>query len=221
MIKLVSGFTLIELLVVISIIGMLSSVVLASLNSARVKARDASRIATLKQIQAAIEVYAQDHGGKYPGNTGDGTNTYIRSVASVNEVGSPQSKCGYGAPGTPGAGSSGYYGGGFWCELETALAPYISSLPDTSGNGVQPFYAFYYKTPPVSSTYNPNRVKTYGLGVMLEVVRNESKNDGGYVDQMFEIGGLPGYCKNQNSNWNSWSAVPCSCTIYYTAGCVY
>jgi len=216
----VSGFTLIELLVVISIIGMLSSVVLASLNSARAKARDASRIATLKQIQVAIEVYAQDHDGKYPGNTKDGTNTYIRSVSSVNEVGSPQSKCGFGAPGTPGAGNY-QYGGGFWCELETALSPYISSLPDTSGNGVGPFYAFYYKTPQVSSTYNPNRVETYGLGVILEAVRNESKNDGGYDDKMFEIGGLPGYCKNQNSNWNSWSAVPCSCIKYYTVGCVY
>lgn len=58
------GFTLIELLVVISIIGLLSSVVLASLNSARKKARDARRIADVKQIQLALELF-YDKNGRY------------------------------------------------------------------------------------------------------------------------------------------------------------
>lgn len=61
-----AGFTLIELLVVIAIIGILSSVVLASLNSAREKARDARRISDLKQIQLALEVYADTNSSLYP-----------------------------------------------------------------------------------------------------------------------------------------------------------
>lgn len=59
------GFTLIELLVVIAIIGILSSVVLASLNSARTKARDTRRVADIKQIQIAMELY-YDANGSYP-----------------------------------------------------------------------------------------------------------------------------------------------------------
>ena len=60
------GFTLIELLVVIAIIGILSSVVLASLNSARAKARDARRLSDLHQIRNALELYASDNSGSYP-----------------------------------------------------------------------------------------------------------------------------------------------------------
>lgn len=50
------GFTLIELLVVIAIIGLLSSVVLASLNSARAKGRDARRLSDLKQMASQMAV---------------------------------------------------------------------------------------------------------------------------------------------------------------------
>jgi type II secretion system protein G len=59
------GFTLIELLVVIAIIGILSSVVLASLNTARQKARDAKRISDVKNIQLALELYF-DTNSEYP-----------------------------------------------------------------------------------------------------------------------------------------------------------
>ncbi len=56
------GFTLIELLVVISIIGVLSSVVLASLNTARAKARDAKRKMDMKTISTALQLYYDKFG---------------------------------------------------------------------------------------------------------------------------------------------------------------
>lgn len=65
------GFTLIELLVVIAIIGILSSVVLASLNSARMKGRDARRIADIKQMQLALELWYDSEGNEYPDGLAD------------------------------------------------------------------------------------------------------------------------------------------------------
>jgi prepilin-type N-terminal cleavage/methylation domain-containing protein len=93
------GFTLIELLVVISIISLLSSVVLGALNTARTKARDARRKSDLRQIQLALELY-YDANGVYP-----------LSGGAI----------------TPGAWSNS--ADASWTTLQTALSPYIKSLP--------------------------------------------------------------------------------------------
>jgi prepilin-type N-terminal cleavage/methylation domain-containing protein len=87
------GFTLIELLIVIAIVGVLSTVVLASLNSARAKARDSARISNVKEVQKALAIFHSDY-GSYPvsatwsGNGSDygslsntGVNGYIPNLA--------------------------------------------------------------------------------------------------------------------------------------------
>lgn len=59
------GFTLIELLVVIAIIGLLSTLAVVALGSARQKARDSKRLSDLKQVQTALELYYTDNNA-YP-----------------------------------------------------------------------------------------------------------------------------------------------------------
>jgi len=81
------GFTLIELLVVIAIIGILSTLSIIALSNARAKSRDAKRVADIKQISTALDLYYADY-GYYPtiitpGNplvSSDGTKTYIDKI---------------------------------------------------------------------------------------------------------------------------------------------
>ena len=72
------GFTLIELLVVIAIIGILASVVLASLGAARTKSRDAAVKSQMQQIRTQAEIF-HTYNNSY---TGTGS-AYIND--SINE----------------------------------------------------------------------------------------------------------------------------------------
>ncbi len=78
------GFTLIELLVVIAIIGLLSTMAVVSLNSARVKARDARRLADVKQLSTAIELAAAD----------SNTSSYLSVLSGCTTLGSKTTTCG-------------------------------------------------------------------------------------------------------------------------------
>jgi prepilin-type N-terminal cleavage/methylation domain-containing protein len=73
------GFTLIELLVVIAIIGLLASVVLLALNSARQKSRDAKRLADVRQIASALELYYNDNNA-YPPSLAALSPTWLQSL---------------------------------------------------------------------------------------------------------------------------------------------
>lgn len=133
------GFTLIELLVVISIIGLLFSVVAASLSSARIKARDARRIEDLRQIRIALDLFF-DSNGYYP-----------------------QSNCGWDCTGFRYS-----YNTASWGALTDDLAPYITSLPkDPINSRCAPWnsncYSYTYGNVG-RNTYNP----TYDLTAQLE-----------------------------------------------------
>ncbi|HVY72506.1 MAG TPA: prepilin-type N-terminal cleavage/methylation domain-containing protein [Candidatus Paceibacterota bacterium] len=76
------GFTLIELLVVIAIIGVLASIVLVSLSSARTKALDAARISDVKSLKTAMELYNNDNGG-YPTSNGSSNGDVLLSDSTL------------------------------------------------------------------------------------------------------------------------------------------
>jgi prepilin-type N-terminal cleavage/methylation domain-containing protein len=95
------GFTLIELLVVIAIIGILATIVLVSLNSARQKARDVRRIGDLRQVALALEMYYDDN-KSYASVTGCTAANY--GLTGVPTVGSLR----YALEGTAGGGVVSY-----------------------------------------------------------------------------------------------------------------
>ncbi len=132
------GFTLIELLVVVAIIGLLSSVILASLNSARSKARDAVRLSDIKQISNALELYYSNN-GVYPSGQ-------FLSIKNTSDPNSVWQCCG---------GSA----------FIAALAPYLPKLPiDPKNNDVTCYAngAHFY------TYQSFNAGKNYGIYASLE-----------------------------------------------------
>lgn len=89
------GFTLIELLVVISIIGILSTLLMANVGGVRERARDVQRKSDINQIQKALEMYKNSRKPpSYPNDPSDLTAEQIKTLPhdpkcgwdSTNEV---------------------------------------------------------------------------------------------------------------------------------------
>ncbi len=123
------GFTLIELLVVIAIIGILASVVLASLNSARSKGADASIKSNMANIRAQAELWYDDHSQTYGTSVsactgGAFADTVITSAISQIEVqnGTGSVTCNTSADGQSWAISSPLKSTGTWCVDNTGSA---------------------------------------------------------------------------------------------------
>jgi len=138
------GFTLIELLVVISIIGIVASIVLASLASARSKSRDVRRLSDMRQIQTAMALYYDDN------------ETYPGPVTSWGEGG-----CSWDSSGRDTDGD-----GKYWLEPLSDQG-YIATVPvDPLNTGVcgSPSYA-YYRYGAGTAGCDPSNGRFFVLGI--------------------------------------------------------
>ncbi len=131
------GFTLVELLVVISIISLLSSIVLTSVNSARAKARDARKMADFRAISTALQLFFDKTGGM-PGNynpccgVAEGSGFYEQSMQELVDAGFLPS-----IPRSPGGEKYSWYNYGGGNNTGGLMKTDLETVPDTT-TGIPP-----------------------------------------------------------------------------------
>jgi prepilin-type N-terminal cleavage/methylation domain-containing protein len=121
------GFTLIELLVVIAIIGILSGIVLTSLNTARNKANDAAVKSDLEGMRPSAEIWYDDHSNIYTGFCADTSATKASDAASLVGSGNTTSDvCNESA--TAWAAAAPLKTAGAWCVDSTGASRLIATI---------------------------------------------------------------------------------------------
>lgn len=180
------GFTLIELLAVVSIIGVLSAVIMTSLNGERAKSRDARRLADLNQIQKALELYYLRH-GSYPAFNGIGTPTTADCTAG---------------------GTS-----NDWCGLETELKDFIPKLP-RDPVGIQATYRYYYDSDSGNSNKDYGMMTRFEHPNSFRLVANDGgfyTGSSGTTGLYYEVGEQPSFCMRKSPSQNWWGTQTTTC----------
>ena len=128
------GFTLIELLVVISIISLLSSVILAGVKVARDKANHRAFRSEIMQFVNALEMFRNDHGGRYPNEVNTAIHEYPYWYQGCNNGLSNcrDERTEYSSVDGP---------------LETVMSKYINGLPNARGANGQFSWWFHENVP--------------------------------------------------------------------------
>lgn len=139
------GFTLIELLVVIAIIGLLASIILASVDNARSKGLDARKVEDFHSIALALALFYSTN-GRYPKNYNcDG----IYNPTGSCPGGILWGACESAVPGTPGAeGFPNIDPQAFYASMqELVVAGFLPSIPHSPGGAGYCYYNFGSGTP--------------------------------------------------------------------------
>lgn len=141
------AFTLIELLVVVSIIGVLASIVLPSLNQGRDRANRAKLLGTIRNFQSSLELYYTDN-GEYPNHASDENYMWTTDISSY-----------------PGNVQN-------WEEFRTKMEPYfdMDSFEEAFSKVGDFFFVLFEVNP--SATHCPDRIvaaddQTYGIRFYL------------------------------------------------------
>lgn len=123
------GFTLIELMVAVGIVGLLLTVLLFSVSQSRARARDAERLADVKRLQVAIELY-YDREREFPAALED-VALFIQEIPQdplVSRIGT-EDEYQYQSDGTDYALAIQNDAGDSWCKVSSPSAPFFAAYP--------------------------------------------------------------------------------------------